>query len=429
MFQTMGCAGTPGDAPAAPATGIGLSAWTSFNAGTGHNALLPATAGYAVSWRFATGGSVVMTPSVVDGVVYAGSMDGCVYALEATTGHLIWSFLANNQVMSQPLVVGGTVYFGSGNKGMATAAGYGIVRGTGYSGLYALNAATGAEKWYFGTLGEDMPTPAYQNGVLYEASGGKTFYAVSAATGSLLWATAVGSYVSMSSPTIVGDVAVFGGAAPYALIGVNLTTHRVAWTVPLPAAKGGVDDVTPAGAGDTIYVQVPAGGTLEKRIIEMAVDAASGNVLWQRTLGVDVANVAQRVLRQGELAAYDGEETGVATISGNRLYVGTPALPYLWALDSRTGAVLWKQRVPQAVRTAPLVAGDRLYATGNSLLLQFDAATGALLQSRTYNTFHESSGIMIPCATAGPEIVGGTLLLAGGDNGNTIIASPLGAGA
>jgi len=439
MFQTEGCVtGSGGSTTAAtqnattgapaPSPGVGLSAWTTFDGSTLHNALLPGGGRFAVSWKFATGGSIVTTPAVVNGIVYAGSMDGCVYALDATSGRLLWSFLANNQVMSQPLVVGGTVYFGSGNKGMGTTP-QGLVRGTGYSGLYALDAATGEQKWYFGTLGEDMPTPAYQNGVLYEAGGGKTFYAVSAATGTLLWQAPLGSYVSMSSPTLVGDMAVFGGADPYALVGVNIQTQRVAWTLPLPQAKSGVDDVTPAASGGVVYVQVPEGGTVVKRVVEMAVDAQTGKVLWQQVLGTDDLNLLQRVLRQGDLRAYDGEETGLATIVAGRLYVGSPALPYLWALDARTGAVLWRGRLPQPVRTTPLVVGDHVYATGNSLLLELDASTGRLLRSQTYNTFKEGSGIMIPCTTAGPALIGGTLLLAGGDNGNTVIATPLGGAA
>lgn len=430
LFQTEGCAGHPqgGAAARATAPAVGLTAWTTFEGSTAHNAVLPAAAAaggtFSASWRFPTGGSIVTAPTVVGGAVYAGSMDGCVYALDATTGHLLWSFLADNQVMSEPLVAGGSVFFGSGNKGMGLTP-TGTVRGTGYSGLYALNAATGAEEWYLPTLGEDMPTPVYHNGVLYEAGGGKIFYAVSAATGKLLWQVADGSYVSMSSPALVGDIAVFGGADPYALVGVNIRTHQVAWTLPLAAANSGLDDVSPAAAGNTVYIQVPEGSAV-KRVVELAVDARTGAVLWQTVLGTDVWNLVQRAAGRGELQAYDGEETGLSTVVAGRVYVGSPGLPDLWALDARTGAVIWRSHLSQPVRTPPAVAGNELYVTGNSTLFQLDASTGRLLQSHVYNTFTEGSGIMIPCTTAGPVIVGKTLLLAGGDNGNTVIATALG---
>ena len=36
-----------------------------------------------VAWKFATDGSVISSPAVVNGVVYAGSQDKNVYALDA----------------------------------------------------------------------------------------------------------------------------------------------------------------------------------------------------------------------------------------------------------------------------------------------------------------------------------------------------------
>src|SRR5690348_15313085 len=39
-----------------------------------------------IAWTFQTGGAVNSSPAVVDGVVYVGSSDGSVYALDAITG-------------------------------------------------------------------------------------------------------------------------------------------------------------------------------------------------------------------------------------------------------------------------------------------------------------------------------------------------------
>ncbi len=40
-------------------------------------------------WSYATGGSVETTPAVVDGVVYVGSADHHVYAVNAASGELV----------------------------------------------------------------------------------------------------------------------------------------------------------------------------------------------------------------------------------------------------------------------------------------------------------------------------------------------------
>ncbi len=45
------------------------------------------------------------SPAIENGVVYIGSEDGKVYALNASTGALIWSFTTDDEVTSSPAVV------------------------------------------------------------------------------------------------------------------------------------------------------------------------------------------------------------------------------------------------------------------------------------------------------------------------------------
>jgi len=80
-------------------------------------------AGYSVStapltnqllWSYATGNSVAYSsPAVLNGVVYVGSDDDYVYALDAATGAYIWSYKTGGSVDSSPAVVNGIVYVGS----------------------------------------------------------------------------------------------------------------------------------------------------------------------------------------------------------------------------------------------------------------------------------------------------------------------------
>ena len=55
-------------------------------------------------WKFNTGGQVD-SPTVVDDVVYVGSYDHKIYALDAANGTLIWNYTTGGRVYSSPAVV------------------------------------------------------------------------------------------------------------------------------------------------------------------------------------------------------------------------------------------------------------------------------------------------------------------------------------
>ena len=73
-------------------------------------------------WRFEVGGAVWGTPTVADGIVYFGSMDGFVHALDLSTidpddpqrrvPQEVWRFDAGGAVAAQPVVVGNRLYIG-----------------------------------------------------------------------------------------------------------------------------------------------------------------------------------------------------------------------------------------------------------------------------------------------------------------------------
>jgi outer membrane protein assembly factor BamB len=56
---------------------------------------------------------VASSPAVANGVVYVGSDDNNLYALNATTGAKLWSYTTGGYVDSSPSVVKGVVYVGS----------------------------------------------------------------------------------------------------------------------------------------------------------------------------------------------------------------------------------------------------------------------------------------------------------------------------
>jgi eukaryotic-like serine/threonine-protein kinase len=91
-------------------------------------------------------------------VVFVGSGDKNVYALNASTGAKLWRRKMGYGVFSSPAVANGVVYF-SAYKGNTT------------SKVYALNARTGVGLWSYATFYGSYSSPAVANGVVYIGAG------------------------------------------------------------------------------------------------------------------------------------------------------------------------------------------------------------------------------------------------------------------
>jgi polyvinyl alcohol dehydrogenase (cytochrome) len=69
--------------------------------------------------------------TVANGVMYVGSNSGEMYALDATTGKILWKFASGGTVIDGPSIVDGALYWGSGYH----------LAGTGNNKVYAFTLA------------------------------------------------------------------------------------------------------------------------------------------------------------------------------------------------------------------------------------------------------------------------------------------------
>ena len=146
------------------------------------------------NWKFSAQGPIPATPAIAGGTVYFGSYDGKFYAVDAQNGKLKWKFSTGgerrfeakgihglqpkNQTIPDPwdvylssaVVMQGMVYFGSGD-----------------GNLYALDANSGELRWKFHTGDVVHASPAFADGTLYFGSWDTFLYAVDAATGKEKW--------------------------------------------------------------------------------------------------------------------------------------------------------------------------------------------------------------------------------------------------
>jgi hypothetical protein len=147
-------------------------------------------------WNYSTNGKVRTSPAVVNGIVYVGSNDGNVYAIDASSGTKLWNFTIEDPVqwhyLSSPAVSDGIVYIGSG------------------SGLFALNASTGAKIWHSLTGASIFKTPVVAYDYVYVGANNWLF-ALNASTGIEIWNFEhPGFFPEYASPAIADGVLYLG---------------------------------------------------------------------------------------------------------------------------------------------------------------------------------------------------------------------------
>lgn len=376
-------------------------------------ALTPAQAGnWAGLVGFAAGVSMVGTS------VYASNNNGFVYDLGLRTGRARWAFNAHNQVMTTPLVFSSAgqriVVVGVGNTNFSYSQalrfqlpGATATRGTGFSAIDAISAASGKLVWSVPTVGEDMPTPILVGRSLVFADGAGHVEALNPANGQVRWRTTVGSFDSMSSLNRVGTTVVFGGTNPNRLYGIDAHSGTVLWTVhPAEAWATSTGDGTPAVHGTTVITQVEtrspqapaslaatspaatspaatsptpasAPGSVRVSAEELAVNGMTGKVAWTRQLGVGMSP--------------PGNRSANAMVSANTVYTASSVGNEIYALNASTGAVQWKAALDAHSNAAPTLIGGRLLVpTSGGTMVTLNAATGALL--RTWTSVHGGYG-------------------------------------
>lgn len=344
----------------APATRAQPAPTASFRGGPAHTGAYSGGGATiaGLQWRFLTNGDVISSPAVAGNVVYVGSGDGKLYALDRLTGGKLWGYDAHSAVSSSPAVSSGSAFFGTHD-----------------GNFFALDARTGALRWRVAT-GTVIPFPwGHESGDRYT-----------------------------SSPTVVGKVVVFG-AGDGNVYAVDVATGNVRWR----ARTEGRVRASPAVANGTVYV-----GSFDGRVY--AVDLATGRQRWRfdtegaalhsENFGFDrrsiqsspavVNGVVFVGARDGfvyALGASDGRlrwkydhkiswiNSSPAVVDGV-VYDGSSDAQFVQALDASTGRELWRTTVGEIVWSSPAVAGDRVFVgDGAGRLNVLDKKTGKLLET------------------------------------------------
>jgi outer membrane protein assembly factor BamB/orotate phosphoribosyltransferase len=230
---------------------------------------------------------------------------------------------------SSPLVAGGKVIFGS-DRGI----------------LWALDTATGAERWRFETAHPGRKgiwsRPAAFEGKIYFGAYDGNLYCLDADTGKEVWRNADADWIG-SSPVLDPDEG---------LLWIGLEHQR-------PGAQGSVAAFDPL-TGEKRWerylpLQVHATPAYSRRHRTIAIgsndgklhmfDAASGETRWEFAAGGPIKE-----------AALVDDERGLVYVTS---FDGC-----IRALDIAGGALVWTIQTPNLLYSTPLLVEDRLFVAG-----------------------------------------------------------------
>jgi len=327
---------------------------------TGDFSPVAGTIGNTVSlnWKFETGDGIEFSsPIVSDGIMYVGSRDGNVYALNASFGKQLWNFTTNNPIFSTPAVGNGIVYIANGDVyalnsttgrqiwnftgdfpvGSNLAISKGIIYFEGGK-MYAVNATDGSIIWSFSPYDfgrQSSYSPAVANGVVYAGFIDGNIYALNSTTGSQIWnftPNTCGCSFTFSTPAIVNDIVYFvysDMSANTRLYALNATTGLKIWDF----YPGGYSVSSPAVSDGIVYV-----GSDDYNLY--AVNATKGQLLWNFTAGEIISSPA---------------------VANGAVFFGSMDDSKIYSVNAKTGQQIWNYSTGSGITSSPAIADGALF--------------------------------------------------------------------
>jgi len=314
-------------------------------------------------WTFKTGttksaGGVEGAPAIVGGVVYIASLDKFLYALDLATGKEKWK-VKLGAMKASPSVKGDRVYVGDLD-----------------GKFHCRKIADGSAVWEFETSGEIMAGCNFHGTNVLVGSHDSTLYCLDAA-GKKLWDMKIDGPVN-GTPAVIGDVTFVAGCDSILHI-LDAKTGKELGSVEL----GGQAAATAAIMGDFAYV-----GTMANTVV--AVDLKKKVKAWQ---------FEAAVRQQPFFASAAAADLVVAGSRDKRVY----------GIDPKTGKSAWSFVTEGQVDASPVIVNGRVYVgclndDGNFYVL--DLKTGKKLQE-----------LQLDAAVSGSVGVGPDCIVVGTDKG------------
>ena len=298
----------------------------------------------ALKWKFELPLGTEYSPTLGDGVVYLGSEDGQIYAVDAVSGKPEWTHEVDGEVVSIT-THGSHVYVGTAGDPPT---------------IRSIHLPTRNTQWVTELSGKALSQAVYDDDRLFFAAGGGVVYAVSAVDGRVLWRFPLEAEIDKQVSVYKDKV--FAGSHDGRVYAIDKQDGTEVWNV---LAEGRVR-CTPIVSDGVLSV------TSENGYV-YSIRPSNGEILWKRRLDTKLSNLA---VSQGMIFVKSSDEpTWAVTKEGieNRIYV----------LDKGTGRLYWQRDFPDAIYGEMLVSDGVLYVGGRfAWMYAFNVARNPLSKTR-----------------------------------------------
>jgi eukaryotic-like serine/threonine-protein kinase len=286
--------------------------------------------GAQLLWAFSSDDEIRSSPLCHREVVFFGSYDSNLYALNAKSGDFLWKASTKAGICSSPAINGETVIVGSEDN---------------Y--VYAYDSRRGAMLWGYRTGAPVRSSPKVYKDYVFIGSDDQSFYCLQADSGQVLWKYRTWNFVRSSAAVAKGLA--FIGSSDGNLYALDVLSGTLKWKL---HTLGAIIS-TPLVVGNNVIV-----GSMDNYVY--AADIETGYTSWrhecQRSVSASPAGAGERVI----VGSADG---------------------YLYSLDARTGRELWTFDAGSQITSSPRVShmADAVYfGTGNSYVYSVDVTSGEL---------------------------------------------------
>jgi outer membrane protein assembly factor BamB len=284
-----------------------------------------------IIWTFKAKDAIEAAAAIADGVVYIGSLDEHLYALNLKTGEKKWEYKAG-PIAAPPSVRGKLIYVGDSD------------------GIFHCIDGEGKKKWSYETGGEIKSGANFAGDFVLFGSSDEHLYCLKM-NGDLAWKFQVSGGPVLGTPVVV-DGRTFAAGCDSTLHVLNVADGKEQAKLDL----GGQVAASAAVVGDRLYV-----GTMTNQVL--GIDWKKPALDWK----FEPEDRAEPFYASAAVT-----ETLVIAGSRDRL---------VHALNRKTGKEEWNFPTNGKVDSSPVIVGDRVYfGSADGKLYVLDAAKGTLIQ-------------------------------------------------